>query len=150
PGAFGNGAKAVPSAAPHAFGAAGAAPSSARGELSDRHWDALWLLGARAFCCRVPGAVRRVSVSHASSALRIASASVCRNCIARRKIGQLGLRLGQALPGHLNQSGDCAMKIDLTAAARIVPLTALMLGACVSQSAYEKQGAELQQARAQA
>jgi chemotaxis protein MotB len=42
------------------------------------------------------------------------------------------------------------MKIDLAAAARIVPLTALMLGACVSQSAYEQQGAELQQARAQA
>jgi chemotaxis protein MotB len=41
------------------------------------------------------------------------------------------------------------MKIDLAAAARIIPLTALMLGACVSQSAYEKQGAELQQARAQ-
>jgi len=42
------------------------------------------------------------------------------------------------------------MKIDLAAAARIVPLTALMLGACVSQSAYEKQGQELQAARAQA
>ena len=42
------------------------------------------------------------------------------------------------------------MRIDLTAAARIVPLTALILGACVSQSAYEKQGAELQAARAQA
>jgi chemotaxis protein MotB len=42
------------------------------------------------------------------------------------------------------------MNINLTAAARIVPLTVLMLGACVSQSAYEKQGAELQQARAQA
>lgn len=42
------------------------------------------------------------------------------------------------------------MKIDLTAAAQIVPLTALILGACVSQSAYEKQEAELQQARAQA
>ncbi|MBV9198743.1 MAG: OmpA family protein [Alphaproteobacteria bacterium] len=42
------------------------------------------------------------------------------------------------------------MEIDLAAAARVVPLTALMLGACVSQSAYEKQGAELQQARAQA
>jgi chemotaxis protein MotB len=42
------------------------------------------------------------------------------------------------------------MIINLMAAARIVPLTALMLGACVSQSAYEKQGAELQQARAQA
>ena len=41
------------------------------------------------------------------------------------------------------------MKIDLVAAARIVPLTALILGACVSQSAYEKQGRELQQARAQ-
>jgi chemotaxis protein MotB len=42
------------------------------------------------------------------------------------------------------------MNINLTAAARIIPFTALMLGACVSQSAYEKQGAELQQARAQA
>src|SRR5438105_382793 len=42
------------------------------------------------------------------------------------------------------------MIINLTAAARIIPLTALMLGACVSQSAYEKQGAELQQARSQA
>ena len=42
------------------------------------------------------------------------------------------------------------MKIDLAAAARVVPLTALMLGACVSQSAYEKQGQELQAARSQA
>ena len=42
------------------------------------------------------------------------------------------------------------MIINLAAAARVVPLTALMLGACVSQSAYEKQGQELQQARAQA
>ena len=42
------------------------------------------------------------------------------------------------------------MIMDLTRAARIVPFTALMLGACVSQSAYEKQGAELQAARAQA
>jgi len=42
------------------------------------------------------------------------------------------------------------MKLDLTAAARIIPLTALMLGACVSQGAYEKQGQELQAARAQA
>src|SRR5215471_686752 len=41
------------------------------------------------------------------------------------------------------------MIMDLTRAARIVPFTAL-LGACVSQSAYEKQGAELQAARAQA
>jgi chemotaxis protein MotB len=41
------------------------------------------------------------------------------------------------------------MNINLVAAARVVPFTALMLGACVSQSAYEKQGAELQQARAQ-
>ena len=37
------------------------------------------------------------------------------------------------------------MIINLTAAARIVPLTALMLGACVSQSAYEKQGQEQQE-----
>jgi chemotaxis protein MotB len=42
------------------------------------------------------------------------------------------------------------MTINLTAAARVIPLTALMLAACVSQSAYEKQGAELQAARAQA
>jgi len=42
------------------------------------------------------------------------------------------------------------MKIDLAAAARVVPLTALVLGACVSQSTYDKQAAELQQARAQA
>ena len=31
------------------------------------------------------------------------------------------------------------MKMNLAAAARIVPLTALMLGACVSQSTYDKQ-----------
>ena len=42
------------------------------------------------------------------------------------------------------------MIVNLTAAARIVPLTALLLSACVSQSAYDKQTAELQQARAQA
>ena len=42
------------------------------------------------------------------------------------------------------------MRIDLTTAARVVPLTTLLLGACVSQSAYDKQTAELQQARAQA
>ena len=41
------------------------------------------------------------------------------------------------------------MIIDLKAAAWVIPLTALMLASCVSQSAYEKQGAELQQARAQ-
>jgi len=41
------------------------------------------------------------------------------------------------------------MIINLTAAARVVPLTALIAAACVSQSAYEKQGQELQQARAQ-
>jgi chemotaxis protein MotB len=42
------------------------------------------------------------------------------------------------------------MKLDLAAAARIIPLAALMLGACVSQSAYEQQGRQLQAARAQA
>ena len=42
------------------------------------------------------------------------------------------------------------MKLHLTAAARVVPITALLLGACVSQSTYDKQTAELQQARAQA
>jgi chemotaxis protein MotB len=42
------------------------------------------------------------------------------------------------------------MIINLKAAARVVPLTALMLGGCVSQSAYEEQGEELQAARARA
>jgi chemotaxis protein MotB len=42
------------------------------------------------------------------------------------------------------------MTINLTAAARVIPLTALLLGACVSQSAYEQQGQQLQAARAQA
>src|SRR5580700_1937033 len=42
------------------------------------------------------------------------------------------------------------MKLDLAAAARIIPLAALMLGACVPQSAYEQQGQQLQAARAQA
>jgi chemotaxis protein MotB len=37
------------------------------------------------------------------------------------------------------------MKIDLAAAARFVPLTALMLGACVSQSAYDQLQAQYQQ-----
>jgi hypothetical protein len=40
------------------------------------------------------------------------------------------------------------MIINLAAAARVVPLTALMLEACVSQSAYEQQSQQLQQARA--
>jgi chemotaxis protein MotB len=42
------------------------------------------------------------------------------------------------------------MKMDLAAAARIIPLTALMMGACVSQRTYEEQGQQLQAARAQA
>jgi chemotaxis protein MotB len=42
------------------------------------------------------------------------------------------------------------MTIDLAATARVIPLTALMLAACVSKSAYEQQGQELQAARAQA
>jgi len=42
------------------------------------------------------------------------------------------------------------MRMNLTAAARLIPLTGLMLGACVSQSAYEQQGQQLQAARAQA
>jgi hypothetical protein len=41
------------------------------------------------------------------------------------------------------------MKIDLAAAARVVPLTALMLGACVSQSAYPALQAQNQQLQAQ-
>ena len=42
------------------------------------------------------------------------------------------------------------MTINLAAAARVVPFTALLLAACVSQSAYEQQSQELEQARAQA
>jgi outer membrane protein OmpA-like peptidoglycan-associated protein len=42
------------------------------------------------------------------------------------------------------------MKSAPAAAARIIPLTALMLGACVSQSAYEQQGQQLQAARVHA
>ena len=42
------------------------------------------------------------------------------------------------------------MKLDLAAAARIVPFTVLMLGACGSQSSYEQQAQQLQAARAQA
>ena len=42
------------------------------------------------------------------------------------------------------------MNIDLTAVARIVPLTVLLLGACVSESEYEQQTQQLQAARTQA
>jgi chemotaxis protein MotB len=42
------------------------------------------------------------------------------------------------------------MTVNLTAAARVLPFIALMLAACVSQSAYEQQSQELEQARAQA
>ena len=41
------------------------------------------------------------------------------------------------------------MTINLAAAARIVPLTALMLGACVSQSAYDQVQAQNQQLQGQ-
>jgi chemotaxis protein MotB len=41
------------------------------------------------------------------------------------------------------------MKLDLTAAARVIPLTALMLAACVSESKYEAQTQQLQQTQAQ-
>jgi chemotaxis protein MotB len=41
------------------------------------------------------------------------------------------------------------MKMSLTAAAGVVSLTALMLGACVSQSDYDAQTAQLQAAQAQ-
>ena len=41
------------------------------------------------------------------------------------------------------------MKVNWTAAAGVVPLTALILGACVSESAYEKQTKQLQSAQAQ-
>ena len=42
------------------------------------------------------------------------------------------------------------MTVNLAAAARIIPLTALMLAACVSEKTYEQQTQQLQAARAQA
>ena len=42
------------------------------------------------------------------------------------------------------------MKIDLTSATRVIPLSALLLGACVSESKYEQQTQQLQAARTQA
>jgi chemotaxis protein MotB len=42
------------------------------------------------------------------------------------------------------------MTINLTAAARVIPLTALLLSACVSEKTYEAQTQQLQAARAQA
>jgi chemotaxis protein MotB len=42
------------------------------------------------------------------------------------------------------------MTINLAAAARVIPLTALLLAACVSEKTYEAQTQQLQQARAQA
>jgi chemotaxis protein MotB len=42
------------------------------------------------------------------------------------------------------------MKMNSATAARIAPLTALLLAACVSQSAYQEQGQQLEEARAQA
>jgi chemotaxis protein MotB len=41
------------------------------------------------------------------------------------------------------------MIIDLTAAVRVIPLTALMLVACVSEKSYEAQTQQLQQTQAQ-
>ena len=49
------------------------------------------------------------------------------------------------MPARHQPVRSAAMKIDLAAAARIIPLTALMLGACVSQSAYEQQGQQPQE-----
>jgi hypothetical protein len=42
------------------------------------------------------------------------------------------------------------MTITLTAVARIVPLTGLLLSACISEKTYEAQTQQLQAARAQA
>jgi len=54
-----------------------------------------------------------------------------------------------SLPIDVSQNGDKAMNINLTAAARVVPLTALMLSACVWQSDYDKLQAQNQQLQAQ-
>lgn len=42
------------------------------------------------------------------------------------------------------------MTINLAAAARVAPLTTLILAACISQSTYQQQRQELRQARAKA
>jgi len=41
------------------------------------------------------------------------------------------------------------MTVNPAAAARVIPLTALLLAACVSEKTYEQQTQPLQQARAQ-
>src|SRR5690242_18060663 len=71
PGAFGDGAKALPAASPDASGAASAAGGGAGGEVSDRHCDTLRLLAARALRGRVPVHVRRVPVRHTSPAIGV-------------------------------------------------------------------------------
>jgi outer membrane biogenesis lipoprotein LolB len=42
------------------------------------------------------------------------------------------------------------MTVNPAAAARVIPLTALLLAACVSEKTYEQQTQQLQQAPAQA
>src|SRR4029077_17058252 len=73
-----------------------------------------------------------------------------RNCIVGRKIGRLRLRLGRDLPVDRKLTRRLAMRINVTAAARVIPLPALLLSACVSEKTYEAQTQQLQAARAQA
>jgi hypothetical protein len=77
PRAFGNGAKALPAAAPHAAGTAGPAPGNAWYEIGYGDCNGLWLLAARPLCRRVPVSLRRVPVRHTARAIRLAAASVC-------------------------------------------------------------------------
>src|SRR5262249_42079576 len=70
-------------------------------------------------------------------------------CIAGERTCILGSRSGQAQPSLGQPRGNTAMITGLTAAARTVPFTALMLAACVSESKYEAQTQQLQAAQAQ-
>jgi len=77
PGAFGNGAKTLPPAAPHAPGTAGPAPGNAWYDIGYGDCDAPRFLAARSLCRQIPFPVRRVSVRHTARAIRLAAASVC-------------------------------------------------------------------------
>jgi chemotaxis protein MotB len=62
---------------------------------------------------------------------------------------QSGFAIRASMPARHKPFGDRAMKMNLATAARVVPLTAWMLGACVSEHAYEQQTQQLQAAQAQ-
>ena len=72
PGAFGNGAKTLPPAAPHAPGTAGPAPGDAWYDIGYGDCDASRFLAARSLCREIPFPVRRVAVRHTARAIRVA------------------------------------------------------------------------------